>query len=101
MCEQSQKANYRLSDLLKASWMRSSIKLAIIATVIGVITIWILKITNIAGTPLLSDIGGFFTTYGLAGIFIVTIIAGTFVPLGSPALIVAVSSFVNPGNYGA
>ncbi len=96
MSEQSQKANYGLSDLLKASWMRSSIKLAIIVTVVGVIVIWLLKIFNIAGTQLFSDIGAFFATYGLAGIFLVTLAAGTIVPLGSPAIVVAASPFVNP-----
>jgi len=96
MSEQSQKANYGLSDLLKASWMRSSIKLAIIVTVVGVIVIWLLKIFNIAGTQLFSDIGTFFATYGLAGIFLITLAAGTIVPLGSPAIVVAASPFVNP-----
>jgi membrane protein YqaA with SNARE-associated domain len=96
MPEQSQKANYNLSDLLKASWMRSSIKLALIATVAGLIIIWLLKAFNIAGTPLFSDIGNFFANYGLAGIFLATIAAGTLVPLGSPALVVAASPFVNP-----
>jgi len=96
MPEQSQKANYGLSDLLKASWMRSSIKLAIIATVAGVIVIWFLKAFNIAGTPMFSDIGNFFATYGLAGIFVATIAAGTIVPLGSPALVVAAAPFVDP-----
>ena len=96
MPEQSQKANYGLSDLLKASWMRSSIKLAIIATVAGLIIIWLLKIFNVARTPLFSDVGSFFAIYGLAGIFLVTIAAGTLVPLGSPALVVAASPFVNP-----
>jgi membrane protein YqaA with SNARE-associated domain len=96
MPEQSQKASYGLADLLKASWMRSSIKLAIIATVTGVIVIWLLKIFNIAGTQLFSDIGTFFANYGLAGIFLVTIAAGTILPLGSPALVVAAAPFVNP-----
>ena len=96
MPEQSQKANYGLSDLLKASYMRSSIKLAIIAIVAGLIIIWLLKIFNAAGTSMFSDVGGFFAAYGLSGIFLVTIIAGTIVPLGSPALVVAASPFVNP-----
>jgi membrane protein YqaA with SNARE-associated domain len=96
MQEQSPKASYGLSDLLKTSWMRSSIKLALIATVAGLIIIGLLKLFNIAGTPLLSDVGSFFTTYGLAGIFLVTIAAGTLVPLGSPALVVAAAPFVNP-----
>jgi len=96
MPEQSQKANYGLSDLLKASWMRSSIKLAIIATVAGLIIIWLLKAFNIAGTQLFLDVGSFFATYGLAGIFLATIAAGTIVPLGSPALVVAAAPFVDP-----
>jgi len=96
MPEQSQKGEHSFSDLLKASWMRSSIKLALIATVAGVIVIWLLKVFNIAGTPLFSEIGNFFANYGLAGIFLAPIIAGTIVPLGSPALVVAASPFVNP-----
>lgn len=93
---QSQEANFGLSDLLKASWMRSSIKLAVIAIAASLILIWILKIFNIAETPLFSDVRSFFATYGLAGILLVTIVAGTIVPLGSPALVVAASPFVNP-----
>ena len=96
MRDQSQKASYGLSDLLKASLMRSSIKLAIIATVAGVIVIWLLKVFNIGGTQIFSDVVAFFADYGLAGIFLLTIAAGTIVPLGSPALVVAASPFVNP-----
>jgi len=76
--------------------MRSSIKLAIIATVAGVIVIWLLKVFNIGGTQIFSDVVAFFADYGLAGIFLLTIAAGTIVPLGSPALVVAASPFVNP-----
>ena len=44
-----------------------------------------------------SDMGAFFVNYGLAGIFLATIAAGTIVPLGSPALVVAAALFgVNP-----
>ena len=96
MSEESPKAKYGLSDLLKASWMRSSIKLGIVATVAGLIVIWLLKVFNFAGTPMFSDVSGFFAAYGLAGIFLVTIAAGTLIPLGSPALVVAASPFVNP-----
>ena len=66
MPEQSPKANYGLSDLLRASWMRSSIKLALIATVAGLIIIWLLKAFNVAGTPLFSDVGNFLASYGLS-----------------------------------
>ena len=93
MPKRSQKANESTTSLLKASWMRSSIKLALIATIAGLIVIWLLKALNVAGMQLFSDMEGFFANYGLAGIFIVTIAAGTIVPLGSPALVVAAALF--------
>jgi membrane protein YqaA with SNARE-associated domain len=96
MSEENSKAKYGLSDLLRASWMRSSIKLGIVATLAGLIIIWLLKIFNVAGIPMFSDVSGFFEAYGLAGIFLATIAAGTLVPLGSPALVVAASPFLNP-----
>lgn len=93
----SQKANDGFLGLLKAPWMRSSIKLALLLTAIGLIVIWLLKVFNIAATPLFSDMEAFFANYGLAGIFLATIAAGTIVPLGSPALVVAAAIFgVNP-----
>jgi membrane protein YqaA with SNARE-associated domain len=93
MPERNQKANEDTTSLLKASWMRSSIKLALIATVAGLIAIWLLKAFNVAGMQLFSDMGAFFVNYGLAGIFLVTIAAGTIIPLGSPAIVVAVALF--------
>jgi membrane protein YqaA with SNARE-associated domain len=92
MLKRSQKANESTS-LLKASWMRSSIKLALIATVAGLILIWLLKVFNVAGMPLFSDMEAFFASYGLIGIFLVTIAAGTVLPLGSPALVVTAALF--------
>jgi membrane protein YqaA with SNARE-associated domain len=93
----SQKAKDGFLDLLKAPWMRSSIKLALLLTAIGLIVIWLMKVFNIASTPLFSNMEAFFATYGLAGIFLATIAAGTIVPLGSPALVVAAALFgVNP-----
>ena len=92
MPKTSQKADEGTS-LLKASWMRSSIKLAIIATATGLILIWLLKAFNVAGMQLFSDMEAFFVNYGLAGIFLATIAAGTIVPLGSPALVVAAALF--------
>ena len=97
MPKRSQKANGSLKDLLEASWMRSSIKLALIALVGGLVIIWLLKAFNVAGMQFFSDMGAFFVNYGLAGIFLATIAAGTIVPLGSPALVVAAALFgVNP-----
>jgi len=97
MPERSQKANEGTTSLLKASWMRSSVKLALIATIAGLILIWFLKAFNVAGTQMFSDMEAFFAAYGLAGIFLLTIAAGTIVPFGSPALVVAAALFgVNP-----
>lgn len=48
-------------------------------------------------TQLFSDLETFFLNYGLVGIFLATVLAGTFIPLGSPALILATALFgVNP-----
>jgi membrane protein YqaA with SNARE-associated domain len=97
MAEPDQKASDSLSDLLKASWMRSSIKLAVLLTIAGIIVLGLLKVFNVAEAPLFSSMEAFFLDYGLAGIFLATIIAGTIVPLGSPALVVAAALFgVNP-----
>ena len=77
--------------------MRSSIKLGLLLTAAGLIVLWLLKVFNVAGTPLFFNMEAFFANYGLAGIFLVTIVAGTLVPLGSPALVVAAAIFgVNP-----
>jgi membrane protein YqaA with SNARE-associated domain len=97
MSEKSKKQERGLRDLFKASWMRSSIKLAIVATIAGVILIWLLKIFNFGGLQFFSDMESFFVDYGLAGIFFATIVAGTIIPLGSPALVVAAALFdLNP-----
>jgi len=86
-----------LRDLLRASWVRTSLKIGIILTVAALIIIWLLKIFNVAATPLFHDMETFFLNYGLAGIFLATILAGTVVPLGSPALVAAAALFgVNP-----
>jgi membrane protein YqaA with SNARE-associated domain len=55
-----------------------------------------MKVFNIAATPLFSSMEAFFMNYGLAGIFLATILAGTVVPLGSPALVAVAAFFVDP-----
>jgi membrane protein YqaA with SNARE-associated domain len=40
--------------------------------------------------------GTFFVNYGLLGIFLATILAGTIVSLGSPALVAVAAFFINP-----
>ncbi len=94
--ETTQGAKASFKDLLRTSWVRSSIKLGILVTVAGLVLIWLLKMFNVAATPLFSDMGTFLATYGLVGIFLVTVLAGTVVPLGSPALVAAASMFIDP-----
>jgi membrane protein YqaA with SNARE-associated domain len=97
MLKQNQEANENTTNVFKASWMRSSIKLGLIATIAGLIVIGFLKFFDFAGTQIFSNMSGFFLNYGLLGIFLVTIVAGTIVPLGSPALVVAAALFgINP-----
>ena len=82
--------------MLRSSWVKTSIRLGIVLTIAGLVIIWLLKIFNVAATPLFSNMGTFFTNYGLPGIFLVTLLAGTVVPLGSPALVAAAALFVEP-----
>ena len=97
MAEKSPRASKNTKSLLKASWVRSSVLLAIIATVSALVLIWLLKAFNVGGWQLFSDMEAFSLNYGLAGIFLATIAAGTIIPLGSPALVVAAALFgVNP-----
>lgn len=97
MAKGSQKAKEISKSLFNASWMRSSIALAFIAVIATLILIWLLKTFNIAGMQFFSSLEAFFLNYGLVGIFLATIAAGTIVPLGSPALVVAAALFgVNP-----
>jgi len=83
----------RFSDLLKISWVKSSIILGIIIVVIGLVILFLLKFFNIGSTQLFLDAKVFVAEYGLMGIFLATILAGTIVPLGSPALVVAAAAF--------
>src|SRR3989304_2211224 len=94
----SQPKQTRFRDVLKASWVKTSIKLGVILTVVALIAIWLLKTFNVAATPFFSNMETFFLNYGLAGIFLATILAGTIIPLGSPALVTAAAMFpkINP-----
>ena len=86
----------RFRDLIKASWVKTSIKLGIFFTLAAVIVIWLLKTFNIAATPLFTNLENFFLNYGLSGIFLATILAGTILPLGSPALVAVAAFFIEP-----
>ena len=93
--EKNQKDSFR--DLLKTKWMQSALKLAIIAAILAVIAICIFHFFDISESKFFTDTEKIFLDYGLLGIFIATIIAGTIIPLGSPALVAAAALFgVNP-----
>lgn len=83
----------KFSDLLKTSCVKSSIKVGVIFAAIGLAILFLLKIFDIGGTQLFFDVETLVAECGLVGIFLATILAGTFVPLGSPALVVAAALF--------
>ena len=83
----------RFSDVLKTSWVKSSIILGVVAVVIGLVGLFLFRSSNIGNTQLFLDAKAFVADYGLIGIFFATILAGTLVPLGSPALVVAAALF--------
>ena len=88
---------FSFKDILKTSWMRSALILAVLASIAGLIIILLFQAFDFSGSQFFMDIEEFFLAYGLLGIFIATIIAGTIIPLGSPALIAAAALFgVNP-----
>lgn len=89
--------NYSFRDLLKTSWMRSALILAIIAIIAGILLILIFHVFNLSDSQFMINLEEMFLSYGIYGIFIATIIAGTIIPLGSPALVAAAALFgVNP-----
>lgn len=89
--------NHEKLNLLRISWIKSSIILGLILLAIGITAIIVLKTVDISSMQVFSDAKNFVKEYGLLGIFIATIIAGTIIPLGSPALVVAAASFgINP-----
>lgn len=83
----------KFSDTLKISWIKSSIILGLILVAIGLAAIFILKVLNVGNTQLFLDTKAFVKDYGFVGIFCATILAGTIVPLGSPAIVAAAASF--------
>jgi membrane protein YqaA with SNARE-associated domain len=93
----AKKGKYSFKDIMRTSWMRSALILALVATIVGLIAIWLFQVFDFSGSQFFSDIEDIFLAYGLLGIFIATIIAGTIIPLGSPALVAAAALFgVNP-----
>jgi len=84
-------------DALKISWVKSSIVYGLILLIIGLTVILVFKVLNVGNIQAFLDAKNLVKDYGLVGIFFATIIAGTILPLGSPALVVAAASFgLNP-----
>ena len=84
------------SDLLKVPWIKSSIIFGIILTAIGLTILFLLKNFNISSSQLFLDLKALMKEYGLLAVFLATILAGTLLPLGSPALVVAAASLGMP-----
>ncbi len=97
MSQPSESLEKNLS-LLRVSWIKSSIILGVVFLIFGLAAILIIKFLDLEGLHFLSEVKDFVNEYGLMGIFLATILAGTVVPLGSPAIVVAAASMgVNPG----
>jgi len=84
------------SGLLKTSWVRSSILVGVIIIAVGLIILCLFRSFNVGSSQFFGDLKAFVAEYGLVGIFFATILAGTVVPLGSPALVVAAALFGVP-----
>ncbi|MEM0357193.1 MAG: VTT domain-containing protein [Candidatus Bathyarchaeia archaeon] len=90
-------SNSQKTNLLKIHWVKSSITAGLIFLVIGLVLIFSLKHFEVGEMQLFLNVKSFVKEYGFVGIFLATILAGTVVPLGSPALVVAAASFgLNP-----
>lgn len=80
-------------SVLKISWVKSSIVVGLVFLVIGLVLIFIFKYLEVSKMQWFLDVKSFVKEYGFVGIFFATILAGTVVPLGSPALVVTGASF--------
>jgi len=79
------------AKLFKNAWMKTFVLYGIVFTAVGIALLILVKVFNLGDTPLFLDVKAFVAEYGLVGIFFATVLAGTVVPLGSPALVVAAS----------
>lgn len=82
----------KLSEILNVPWVRSSLILGGMLAAIGVTLILIFKFLKLGASPIFVDTKNLVIEYGLAGIFVATILAGTIIPVGSPALVVIAAS---------
>jgi len=80
-------------SVLKISWVKSSLIVGLTFLAIGLILIFFFKTFGVGKMQLFLESKNFVREYGFVGVFFATILAGTVVPLGSPALVVAAASF--------
>lgn len=83
-------------DLLEFSWVKSSIVLGLLVTVMCLISLFLFKSLELGGTEWSLNAKVLVARYGMAGIFLATFLAGTLVPLGSPALVAAAALYGVP-----
>lgn len=82
--------------VLRARWIKNSILLGLVVVIICLLGVYAVKILIVEKPGIILGVKGIVTTYGLVGIFLMTILAGTIVPLGSPALVAAAAAFGLP-----
>ncbi|MEM2228623.1 MAG: VTT domain-containing protein [Candidatus Bathyarchaeia archaeon] len=78
---------------MKMPLIKSSLLLVVGFTALGLMLIFLLKNFSFNDLPFFLNVKSFIKKYGFIGVFFATILAGTIVPLGSPALITAAASF--------
>jgi len=83
-------------DLLEFSWVKSSIVLGLLVTAMCLISLFLFKSLELGGTEWSLNAKVLVARYGMAGIFLATFLAGTLVPLGSPALVAAAALYGVP-----
>ncbi len=80
-------------DLLRFSWVRSSIVIGLLVVLVCGISLFLFKWFDLGTTSWSLNMKSFIVRYGLAGILVATFLAGTLIPLGSPALVAAVAFY--------
>ncbi len=90
------KTGKKLSDIIRIPWVKGSVALGLVVAIVGLTTILMLKTLDFNVEQLLPDVKTFLNNYGIAGVFIATVLAGTVIPLGSPVLVMVAASFGLP-----
>jgi membrane protein YqaA with SNARE-associated domain len=90
------KTSVKKNNLLSVKWIKNSILLGFFAVIICLLVVYTLKILIATNPQPMLEVKSIVITYGLVGMFFVTILAGTVVPLGSPALVAFASALGLP-----